>query len=57
MNRELLASEADLTDCSLLYCAPEALVMFRWREMLEKPGISSRVVAVVVDKAHSVSQW
>ena len=56
VDRELLASEADLADCSLLYCAPEALVMSQWREMLEKPVISGRIVAVVVDGAHCVSQ-
>ena len=39
-----------------LFCAPEALVTSRWRDILEEPVISERVVAVVIDEAHCVSK-
>ena len=52
VDRELLTSEADLADCSLLYCSPEALVKPQWGEILEKQVISGRIVAVLVDSAH-----
>ena len=57
VDKELLANEEDLKTCSLLYCAPEAIVKQKWREVIEKPVISGRIVAVVVDEAHCVSQW
>ena len=57
VEKALLATEEDLAKCSHLYCAPEALVRSKWREVLEKPVISDRIVAVVVDEAHCVSQW
>ena len=38
---------------SHLYCSPEA-VQSRWREVMEKPVISSRIVAVVVDEVYCV---
>ena len=57
VKQELLATEDDLGKCSLLFCAPEALVGSRWREAIEKPVISDRIVAVVVDEAHCVSKW
>ena len=55
--KAFLATEEDLVNCSLLYCAPEVLVCSRWRDALEKPTISERIVAVVVDEAHCVSKW
>ena len=57
VKRELLATEDDLGKCCLLFCAPEALVGSRWREAIEKPVISDRIVTVVVDEAHCVSKW
>ena len=57
MREELRATENDMSKCSLLYCAPEALISSRWRESLENPLFSDRVVAVVVDEAHCVSKW
>ena len=57
VKKELLATEDDLGKCSLLFCAPEALVGSRWREAVEDPLISGRIVAVVVDEAHCVSKW
>ena len=55
--RELLATEDDLKNISVLYCAPEALVGSRWREVVEKSSVSERIVAVVVDEVHCVSKW
>ena len=49
----LLATDEDLCNSSLLFCAPEA----KWREALEKPELSGRVVAVIIDEAHCVSKW
>jgi hypothetical protein len=40
--------------CSLLFGAPEALVGSKWREAVEKPVISERIVAIVVEEAHCV---
>ncbi len=57
VSKDLLATEDDLCTSSLLYCAPEALMGPRWREALESPTISERIVAVVVDEAHCVSKW
>ena len=57
VREELRATENDMSKCSLLYCAPEALINSRWREALENPLFSDRVVAVVVDEAHCVSKW
>ena len=57
VERELLATEEDLAECSLLYSAPEALIRSKWRELLEKPVITSRIVAVVIDEAHCLCMW
>lgn len=42
---------------SIFFCAPEALVTTKWRDAIDKPEFSERVVAVVVDEAHCVSKW
>ena len=55
--RSLLATEEDLSKSKLLFCAPEALLRGRWREALEQPKLSCRIVAVVIDEAHCVSKW
>ena len=52
-----IATNDDLTNSSLLFCAPEAIVSTRWRETIEKPEVFRRVVAVVIDEAHCVSKW
>ena len=40
---------------SLLFCAPEALVLSKWRDALET--IAKRIVVVAVDEAHCASKW
>ena len=58
VEKELIATDDDdLTNSSLLFCAPEAIVSTRWREAIEKREVSSRVVAVVTDEAHCLSKW
>ena len=57
VEKDLIATDDDLSNSSLLFCAPEAILSTRWREATEKPEVSCRVVAVVVDEAHCVSQW
>ena len=55
--KSLLATESSLFSDSLLYCAPEALVLPKWRGVLENRAVSDRIVAVVVDEAHCISKW
>ena len=57
ISKEFLAQTVDLSSASLLFCAPEALIVSRWREEIEMPSVSGRIVAVVVDEAHCVSKW
>ena len=47
-----LADKTNLVTDSLLFCAPEALVVSKWRDALENPSFSERIVAVIVDEAH-----
>ena len=54
--KELLGTEASLFTDSLFYCAPEAMVGSSWREAL-RGKLSTRIVAVVIDEAHCVSEW
>ena len=60
VHKNLLATDRDVeagTFC-LLFCAPEAIVgSEKWREMLLRPPLSERVVAVAIDEAHCVSEW
>ena len=55
--KAFLASETNLRTDSLLFCAPEAMVVSRWREALDDPAFSERIMAVVVDEAHCISKW
>ena len=57
VQKDLMGSNSDLSRCSLLFCAAEALVGSRWREAYEMPGLSERIVAIVIDKVHSISMW
>ena len=57
VEKDLFATADDLQKSSFLFCAPEAIVCGRWREALEKPELSDRVVAVAIDEAHCVSKW
>jgi len=57
VDKDLIAKEEDLGNSSVLFCAPESIVCSRWREALEKPELSTRVVAVCIDEAHCVSKW
>ena len=57
VDKELLATDEDIRECSLLFCAPEAIDTSKWRETIAEPDFSSRVVAIVVDEAHCVSKW
>ena len=56
-DEELIARESDLEECSLLFGAPEAFLKSKWREAMEKPCITQRIVAVVIDEAHCVTMW
>lgn len=40
----LQASESSLLSDSFLYCAPEALMMNKWRDALDNTPVSSRIV-------------
>ena len=55
--KEMIATESSLASDSLFFCAPEALVATKWRDALEQDEFSGRMVAIVVDEAHCVSQW
>ena len=55
--KALLATKDNLAKCSILFNSPEALVSSKWREVLIKPSISGRIVAVVVDEVHCISKW
>ena len=54
---DFVACESSLKTASLIFCSPEALVQTKWRETMEKPGVSDRVCAIVVDEAHCISKW
>jgi len=53
---EFLVTDEDWSKC-LLFCAPEALGVSKWREAITQREFSLRVVTVVVDEAHCVSKW
>lgn len=57
VDQELCATEDDFLHSSFLFCTPEWLVGSKWRDLLESPVISERIVAVAVDEAHCVSKW
>ncbi len=55
--KEFIATDKNLRTVSFIFSSPEALSHTKWREVLEKPPVSSRVCAVVIDEAHCVSKW
>ena len=57
VEKELCATEKSLESASLIFSSPEALRNTKWRKALEKPSVSCRVCAIVVDEAHCVSKW
>ena len=57
VDKTLLATDDDLSTCSLLFCAPEAIMCSKWREDLQRPTVMNRVVAVTIDEAHCFSKW
>ena len=57
VSKEFLATDESLTSDSLLFCAPEAISMSKWRDALENQDFSGRIVSVVVDEAHCISKW
>ena len=57
VDKEFLATDDDMRDGRLLFCAPEAIDVSKWRDAIVKPEFSSRVVAIVIDEAHCVSKW
>ncbi len=57
ISKEFLASDESLKSASLIFCSPEALTVTKWRDALEKPDVSDRVCALVVDEVHCVSKW
>ncbi len=55
--KENRATDHNFSTDSIFFCAPEALTNTKWRDAIDKPEFSVRVVAVVVDEAHCVSKW
>jgi len=56
VDKDLIAKEEDLGNSSVLFCTPESIVRSQWQEALEKLELSTTVVAVCIDEAHSVSK-
>lgn len=59
-DQKLLATVKDVAagKYSLLFSAPEAIIgVEKWREIVQIPPLSERIVAVAVAEAHCVSKW
>ena len=57
VEKNLIATHSSLSSDSLLFCTPEALVRSKWRDAIDDPVVSGRIVALVIDEAHRVSKW
>ena len=57
IQKDLLATESSLFSDSLLFCTPDTLVRSKWSHSLENPKVSKRIVSLVIDEVHSVSNW
>lgn len=57
LDNTLLATEKDLCTCNFLFGSPEALLTSKWREAIDCPDVTQRIIAVVIDEAHCVSKW
>ena len=53
VDKDLIATHSS---DSLLFCIPEALVRSKWRDAIDDPVVSGRIVALVIDEAHCVSK-
>ena len=56
LSKENICTEHSLGTDQLFFCAPEAIFTSKWRDAFERPDLCGRIVAVVVDEAHCVSQ-
>ena len=50
--QELLATDGSLQQDNLSFCAPDSLIKSRWREAVESPLVSSRIVTIIMHEAH-----
>ena len=57
VEKDLLATCSSLSSNSLLFCTPEALVRSKYRDAVDDPVVSGRIVALVIDEAQCVSKW
>ena len=57
VRKENITTINGMDEDRLFFCAPEALVMSKWRAAFEQSRFSDRIVAIVVDEAHCVSKW
>lgn len=54
---DIIGTDSNLSSDSLLFCTPESLVRSRWRNVVERPNISKRIIAIVVDESTIVWAW
>ena len=57
VTKDIISTDKSLATDSIFFCAPEALMTSKWRDVLGRSAFSDRIVAVVVDEAHCVSKW
>ena len=54
VDKEFPTTDDHSRDAHLLFCAPEAIDVSKWRDAIAKLEFLSRAVAIVVDEAHRV---